>query len=82
MICVWNFEKDQNYKGQIIEYCHSNNLPVPQFNIIESHGPEHEKTFVIKVVIPPKQTWRGIGSTKKTAEQDGAQCAINFLLGS
>ena len=75
-------DENQNYKGQLIEYCHSNNLSVPQFNIVDSKGPEHEKTFIVKVVIPPKQSWVGIGTTKKDAEQDGAQRAINFLLGS
>ena len=75
-------DENQNYKGQLIEYCHSNNLPVPQFNIVNSKGPEHEKTFIVKVVIPPEQAWVGIGTTKKEAEQDSAQQAINFLLGS
>ena len=75
-------DENQNYKGQLIEYCHSNNLSVPQFNIVNSKGPEHEKTFIVKVVIPPKQAWVGIGTTKKEAEQDSAQQAINFLLGS
>ena len=75
-------DENQNYKGQLIEYCHSNNLPVPQFNIVNSKGPDHEKTFIVKVVIPPKQAWVGIGTTKKEAEQDSAQQAINFLLGS
>ena len=74
--------EDQNYKGQLIEYCHSNSLPVPQFNIIEFYGPEHEKTFIINVIIPSLQKWKGIGSTKKSAEQDGAQNALNTLLGS
>ena len=74
--------EDQNYKGQLIEHCHSNGLPAPQFNIIQSHGPEHEKTFIINVKISPDQIWQGVGSTKKTAEQDGAQNAINTLLGS
>ena len=73
---------DLNYKGQLIEYCHSNNLPTPQFTILDSQGPEHEKTFIIKVVISPDKSWRGIGSTKKSAEQNAAQRAINFLLGS
>jgi len=74
--------EDLNYKGQLIEYCHSNNLPTPQFAIINSRGPEHEKTFIIKVIISPYKSWRGVGSTKKSAEQDAAQRAINFLLGS
>lgn len=71
---------DLNYKGQLIEYCHGNSLPAPQFNIIDSHGPEHNKTFMINVYISPDQNWGGIGSTKKSAEQDGAQNAINSLL--
>ena len=71
---------DLNYKGQLIEYCHSNNLPPPQFTIVDSQGPEHEKTFIIKVIISPDKSWRGVGSTKKSAEQDAAQRAINFLL--
>ena len=83
-LCAYEYlaGEDQNYKGQLIEYCHCNNLSAPQFNIVESLGPEHEKTFVINVIISPGQTWRGIGSTKKSAEQDCAKQAINSLLGS
>ena len=71
---------DSNYKGQLIEYCHSTNLGSPQFSVIDAKGPEHEKLFIIKVSITPRMSWRGIGSTKKSAEQDGAKRAINFLL--
>ena len=74
--------ENQNYKGQLIEYCHYNNLPTPQFNIVESQGPEHEKIFIINVVISQGQTWAGVGSTKKSAEQEGARQAINSLSGS
>ena len=74
--------EDSNYKGQLIEYCHRQNLPSPQFGIIECNGPEHERTFTIKVSIDTKQKWIGIGSTKKSAEQDGAERAIKYLLGS
>jgi len=75
-------DEDLNYKGQLIEYCHTNNLPTPQFIVADSRGPEHEKTFIIKVEIPPDKSWRGIGTTKKSAEQDGAQKAINYFLES
>ncbi len=73
---------DSNYKGQLIEYCHRKSLSTPQFEIVNSHGPEHERTFTINVSINSKQHWMGIGSTKKSAEQDGAQRAMKFLLGS
>ena len=72
--------EDQNYKGQLIEYCHSNGLPTPQFNITNSIGPEHEKLFIVNVKINPDQIWEGKGSTKKSAEQSCAQNAMNFFL--
>ena len=54
-------------------------VPPPQFEIVESHGPEHNRTFTVKVSINDNK-WRGIGSTKKLAEQDSAQRAIQSLL--
>ena len=74
--------EDANYKGQLIEYCHSQNLLTPQFKILESYGPEHERTFSVKVSIDTNQSWIGIGSTKKSAEQNAAQQAIKDLLSS
>ena len=83
-VCISEYlaNEDQNYKGQLIEYCHKKNLPAPIFTVTKSHGLEHEKTFIIQVRIDKDNSWVGIGSTKKSAEQDGAQRAINFLLGS
>ena len=80
-ICKHDFLalKDQNYKGQLIEYCHKMGLPSPQFNIISSSGPEHEKTFIVNVEINEKNIWEGTGSTKKSAEQNCAKKAIENL---
>ena len=73
-------KEDANYKGKLIEYCHSQNLSTPNFETIESHGPHHERTFTIKVSITGNKQWVGIGTTKKAAEQDAAKRAIKFLL--
>ena len=70
---------DENYKGQLIEYCHRNGFPTPQFTIIKSKGPEHEKIFFVSVIINANQKWEGTGSTKKSAEQNCALNAINGL---
>ena len=80
-ICKYEFLalKDQNYKGQLIEYCHKVGLPTPQFNIINSSGPEHEKIFIVNVEIDGENIWKGTGSTKKSAEQNCAQKAIEDL---
>jgi ribonuclease-3 len=71
--------EDTNYKGQLIEYCHSQNLISPIFETLEIHGPEHEKTFTIKVSIG-NDNWKGIGTTIKSAEQDSAQRALKSIL--
>tara|TARA_Y100000590_G_C15665714_1_gene994358 strand:- start:909 stop:1619 length:711 start_codon:yes stop_codon:yes gene_type:complete len=70
--------ENTNYKGQLIELCHNKNLPSPVFEIIESHGPEHEKTFTVKVSIN-NDYWQGIGTTIKSAEQDSAQRALKSI---
>ena len=73
--------EDTNYKGQLIEYCHKNELSNPQFEILQSHGPDHNKTFIVSVEIANmNQTWEGMGLTKKFAEQQGAKNALNYLL--
>tara|TARA_B110000438_G_scaffold279543_1_gene304055 strand:- start:71 stop:784 length:714 start_codon:yes stop_codon:yes gene_type:complete len=81
-LCSYEYlaNKDLNYKGQLIEFCHSTNLESPNFQIISSNGPDHEKLFIIKLIISSKMSWRGIGSTKKSAEQDAAKRAVTFLL--
>ena len=73
--------QDTNYKGQLIEYCHQNGFLPPQFIIKDSYGPEHNKTFMVKVKISDNEIWEGVGSTKKSAEQQCAQNALKSLLG-
>ena len=71
---------DQNYKGQLIEYCHCNGLNPPQFSIINSIGPEHNKIFIVNVSLDNNKIFEGKGSTKKSAEQNCARNAINSIL--
>ena len=73
--------ENTNYKGKLIEHCHSKNLISPVFETIDIHGPEHKKTFTVKVFIG-NDNWQGIGTTIKTAEQDSAQRALKSILGN
>ncbi len=74
--------KSTNYKGRLIEYCHSRHLENPKFNIAAVTGPEHQKMFEVHVKIGDRSFPSGIGSNKKGAEQDAAQLAIEQLLES
>ena len=62
-----------NYKGILIEFCHKNYNKPPSFNIISSNGPDHDKSFEVKVFLKGEFEFRGIGKSIKDAEQTSAK---------
>jgi len=71
--------KSTNYKGKLIEYCHSHEIENPVFLVKDISGPDHQKTFEIQVKIGSKTYTSGLGTNKKTAEQTAAQLALEEL---
>ena len=71
--------KSTNYKGKLIEYCHSHEIENPVFLLKDISGPDHQKTFEIQVKIGSKTYESGLGTNKKTAEQTAAQLALEEL---
>ena len=71
--------KSTNYKGKLIEYCHSHEIDNPVFLVKDISGPDHQKTFEIQVKIGSKTYASGLGTNKKTAEQTAAQLALEEL---
>ncbi|MBQ1264588.1 MAG: ribonuclease III [Oscillospiraceae bacterium] len=43
------------------------------------HGPDHDKQFLVDVMLNGKRVGSGVGSSKKRAEQDAARAAIESL---
>ncbi len=70
---------DINYKGKLIEYCHSNNLGLCIFNIIKHTGPAHKRLYYINVNVNNKLFY-GKGTSKKNAEQRAAKNALEKLI--
>ena len=74
---VWTYRheawKTTNYKGKLIEYCHSKNIENPLFMVKDITGPDHQRTFEIQVKIGLKKYPSGTGTNKKTAEQLAAK---------
>lgn len=68
--------RDTNFKGQLLEFSHANNLDQPIYEIIEQTGPQHEKMYKIKVTIGANISGIGRGPSKKSAEQEAAQKAL------
>ncbi len=83
METVWNHRtsawKSTNYKGRLIEYCHSNGLETPIFKVKDISGPDHLRTFEILVKIGKKAFKSSIDTNKKSAEQGAAKKALEEL---
>ena len=51
----------------------------PEYNVVASRGPDHQKEFEVAVVIEGREYARAIGKSKKIAQQESAKIAINIL---
>ena len=49
------------------------------YALVGESGPDHDKQFVVEVSLNGKVVGKGIGSSKKRAEQDAAKAAIEAL---
>lgn len=69
-----------DYKTQLQELTQHHNLGVLEYRIIEERGPAHEREFVSEVCMGSKCLGRGIGHSKKEAEQQAAAQALKQLV--
>ncbi len=67
-------------KSLLQEFCQARYKLIPQYVLVEEFGPDHDKTFEIEVVIGTAIRKRGIGKSKKEAEQKAATRALDELM--
>jgi ribonuclease-3 len=70
-------EKDP--KSRLQEYVQSTFNITPRYRMVEASGPDHAKTFVMKVLIGDKVYGAGIGHSKQEATQQAAAMALANL---
>ncbi|HPK54053.1 MAG TPA: ribonuclease III [Smithellaceae bacterium] len=68
-----------DYKTALQEFCQKKYKAAPIYMIVDSCGPEHAKTFEVKVIIAGKVMQSGSGRSKKEAEKQAAQKAWEEL---
>jgi ribonuclease III len=87
-----------NYKSALQEHLQSTHAGTPVYRVKNESGPDHRKRFLVEVRLkssasvngsanseltgPAKPLARGLGSTKKHAEQDAARRALARLIGA
>ncbi len=74
-----------NYKSALQEHLQAERAGTPVYRVKSESGPDHRKRFLVEVRLkaeagePGKPLARGLGSTKKLAEQDAARRALEKL---
>lgn len=66
----------RNWKAELQDYCQKNFQKPPEYLVLKEEGPDHLKTFFIKVELDGRELGEGKGSSKKEAEQAAAEDAI------
>jgi ribonuclease III len=68
-----------DYKSALQEMAQSLKLPQPRYSIVEEHGPEHAKMFLVEARVGRDWVSRGEGMSKKSAGQKAAQEILRRL---
>ncbi|MFA9288594.1 MAG: ribonuclease III [Weeksellaceae bacterium] len=66
-------------KSYLQEITQAKYKELPEYIILEETGPEHDKMFTIAVIVHNKQLAQGTGASKKQAEEQAAQNALELL---
>lgn len=77
---IKNGESEQNYKAKLQEFTQAEYKQLPTYHLIESSGPDHDKNFVVEVVLRGKLLGKGFGKSKKAAEIEAARLACEKLI--
>ncbi len=76
--CRTRFENPVDYKSALQEQLARRGALVC-YAVLEELGPPHDRTFQVSASIEGVEVGRGIGRSKKDAEQEAAQSALEAL---
>jgi ribonuclease-3 len=69
----------QDYKSALQELLQGRDLPLPEYRLVGTLGPDHRKFFEIEVVVRGERLASATGPSKKEAEQEAARLALEAL---
>lgn len=72
--------EEQDYKSVLQETIQKRHKKPPEYEIMRTEGPEHDKVFTVRVLIGKKVLGMGAGKNKKEAQQAAARNAIDYLV--
>lgn len=69
----------RDFKSLLQEHLQKRGQQTPVYEVIQTVGPEHDKTFTVRVCLGEKELGTGKGHNKKMAEQSAAQNAFERM---
>jgi len=69
----------QDYKSALQELLQSRDMPLPEYRLVGTLGPDHRKLFEIEVLVKGERLAVATGRSKKEAEQDAARIALEGI---
>ena len=67
-------------KSRLQEYVQAKGFPAPKYQVTQESGPDHDKKFVIEVLVNGESWGKGSGKSKSTAEQEAARQVLTDRL--
>jgi ribonuclease III len=67
----------RNWKALLQDYCQKKYQQTPLYHVLHESGPDHSKTFQMSVLIHQQELGRGMGASKKEAQQAAAADALS-----
>jgi ribonuclease-3 len=69
----------ENPKGELQEFLQARSSEAPQYHVVSSSGPDHDRMFECTVHHAGLELARGAGKSKKAAESEAALAALKKL---
>lgn len=66
----------EDYKTQFQEWCQKRFDSLPRYVTVRESGPDHDKIFEVELTVKDEVLGRGVGRSKKEAEQSAAKQAM------
>jgi len=67
----------QDYKSGLQELVQARSQPLPEYRLVGTFGPDHDKRFEVEVLVGGEALARASGPSKKEAEQEAARLALS-----
>jgi ribonuclease-3 len=68
-----------NPKGTLQEYAQKNGFGIPDYEVIEQSGPDHDRRFTVEVTVSTFG-YRGEGRSRREAEKNAAEKAVQSMV--